>query len=171
MADEEEWESVEKLSASYNESRIEAFAQTVFQRDQDKRSRLPDLLATLKEFLKFAHGLDQGGYAVYEDLEYLHADFKAIMHKFIFKFGDVDRAMIEDVCGSLLEYYGFLERAGLVPSDELEEFQTRVGSSKQGLLEKMERYNEIRHNDDVDEDEKEAIREELFEGDHAWPHL
>ncbi len=39
------------------------------------------------------------------------------------------------------------------------------------LLEKMECHNEIRHDDDVDEDEKEAIREELVEGDHAWPHV
>ena len=33
----------------------------------------------------------------------------------------------------------------------------------------MLRYNEVRHNDDYTEEEKEEIREELFEGDHAWP--
>ncbi len=39
------------------------------------------------------------------------------------------------------------------------------------LIHKMERYNAIRHDDAMDEDRKEAVREELFEGDHAWPHL
>ena len=85
--------------------------------------------------------------------------------------GDVDRRMIKDICESLLEYYGFLARSGLVTADEFQKFQTLVRSRKQGLIEKMERYNEIRHDGDVDEEEKEAIREELFEGDHAWPHL
>jgi len=58
-----------------------------------------------------------------------------------------------------------------VSTEEFEQFQQLVRGRRPVLLEKMERYNEIRHDDDVDEDEKEAIREELFEGDHAWPHL
>jgi len=124
--------------------------------------------------------LESGGIAVLErprhtdDAASRHVAvtyFDAIMHKFIFKFGDVDRPMIEDICESLLEYYGFLAQAKLVSTDEFERFQTTLRSRQQGLLEKMERYNEIRHDDDVDEEEKEAIREELFEGDHTWPHL
>jgi hypothetical protein len=35
----------------------------------------------------------------------------------------------------------------------------------------MERYNAVRHDDEFDEEEKEAIREQLFESDHLWPHL
>lgn len=42
---------------------------------------------------------------------------------------------------------------------------------KKELIDKMQRYNSIRHNDDMDEEEKEAIRDELFEGDHVWPFL
>jgi len=42
---------------------------------------------------------------------------------------------------------------------------------KNELIDKMERYNMIRHDDELDEDEKEAICEEIFEGDHAWPFL
>jgi len=40
---------------------------------------------------------------------------------------------------------------------------------KKELIGKMQRYNAIRHNNDLDEEEKEAIRDELFDGDHAWP--
>jgi len=39
------------------------------------------------------------------------------------------------------------------------------------LIGKIERYNAIRHDDSMDEDQKEEIREELFDGDHAWPHF
>jgi hypothetical protein len=36
-------------------------------------------------------------------------------------------------------------------------------------MEKMLRYNEIRHNDKYTKEEKDEIREELFEGDAFWP--
>jgi len=39
------------------------------------------------------------------------------------------------------------------------------------LIGKMERYNAIRHDQTIEDERKEAIREELFEGDHAWPHI
>jgi len=39
------------------------------------------------------------------------------------------------------------------------------------IIGKMERYNAIRHDPKVDDERKEALREDLFEGDHAWPHL
>jgi hypothetical protein len=42
---------------------------------------------------------------------------------------------------------------------------------KNELTGKMERYNMIRHDDDMDDEKKEAIREELFEGNHSWPFL
>jgi plasmid stability protein len=35
----------------------------------------------------------------------------------------------------------------------------------------MERYNAIRHDNSVEEEQKEALREEIFEGNHAWPHI
>jgi hypothetical protein len=35
----------------------------------------------------------------------------------------------------------------------------------------MERYNAVRHDKTMEEEQKEAHREELFEGDHAWPHI
>ena len=41
-------------------------------------------------------------------------------------------------------------------------------SLKSELREKMHRYNEVRHNPDYSEEEKEKIRDELFEGDHEW---
>jgi len=42
---------------------------------------------------------------------------------------------------------------------------------KSELREKMHRYNNIRHDYTISEEEKEEIREKLFEGDHTWPFL
>lgn len=171
LADEEEWEEVDKLCASYNDCRVEAMAQALLQEDERKRSRLADLLATLSQFFGFVQQLDQSGYMLNEDLPFIHENFKPIMHKFIFKFHDIDREMIEKIYESLLEYYGFLAQRGLVSAKEFKRFNKSILGMKNELIEKMERYNMIRHNGDMGEEEKEAIREELFEGDHAWPFL
>jgi len=42
---------------------------------------------------------------------------------------------------------------------------------KPELMKKMARYNEIRHSDEYTEEEKDDIREELFEGDASWSFL
>ena len=93
------------------------------------------------------------------------------MHKFIFKFGDVDHEMMEDIYEALLEYFDFLASRGIVSTVKFKRFKKKILGMKKVLIGKMERYNEIRHNDDIDDEEKEAIRDKLFRGDHTWPHL
>jgi hypothetical protein len=39
------------------------------------------------------------------------------------------------------------------------------------LIDQMERYTMIRHDDELNEDKKEAIREKILEGDHPYPSL
>jgi hypothetical protein len=48
--------------------------------------------------------VDQGGYILNEDLAFIHEYFKPIIHKFIFKFRDINREMIEEIYESLFEY-------------------------------------------------------------------
>jgi tetratricopeptide (TPR) repeat protein len=170
LADEEAWEEVDRLCASYNTCRFEAMAQAFLQGDEGNVSRLADKLATLREFFGFVGKVDQDGH-LNEDLAFIHEYFEPIMHKFIFKFYDIDREMIEEIYEALIEYYNFLASRKLVPFEDLKRFQKKIFAMKKKLLEKMQRYNQIRHNDDISDEEKEVIREELFEGDHVWPFL
>ncbi len=170
LADEEDFEKVDRLCDSYDGDRMAAFGQSLV-RDDRKRSQCANMISTLTNFFAFVDRVADEVGLVNERLEFVHKHFEAIMHKFIFKFADVDREMIEGIFKSLLEYYGFLESSKLVPTDEFKRFQSTVRKKKKGLLEKMERYNEIRHDPNMKEDEKETIREQLFGGDHAWPHL
>jgi len=170
LEDEEEYEELDSLGESYNGDRLAAFGQSLAC-DADKRRRCANTINTLSTFFDFVDQVANMVGFLNERVAFVDQHFDAIMHKFIFKFGDIDRQMIEDVCKSLIGFYGFLERSGLVPTDEFKEFRKTVRGKKKGLIEKMERYNEIRHDDDLEEEEKEAIREELFHGDHVWPHL
>jgi tetratricopeptide (TPR) repeat protein len=170
LDDEGDVEALDARSASYNSSRLEAFARSLA-RDTDKRPQCAKTMNTLMKFLSFVERVANMAGFLYERLAFVHTHFDAIMHKFIFKFGDVDRQMIEDICGCLVEYYGFLARSCLVSTSHFKRFQRTVRERKKPLIEKMKRYNQIRHDDDLPEHEKEAIREELFEGDHVWPHI
>ncbi len=119
----------------------------------------------------FVGGLHQGGYFLNEDIAIVRGNFKAIMHKFIFKFADVDRRMIEEIYSSVFEYYGFLAQKRMVSAPEFQQFQNEALEIRQELLEKMQKYNAVRHDESINENKKEAIRDEIFEGDHAWPFI
>jgi tetratricopeptide (TPR) repeat protein len=171
LADDEEWQSMDQLCGHYNELRLEALAQHLFLEDANRRYLLNDLLTTLREFFGFVGRVYQGGYFLNEDIAIVRRHFKAIMHKFIFKFADVDSRMIEEIYASVFEYYGFLLQKGIVSAPEFQQFQNEVLEIKQELLEKMQKYNAVRRDESINENKKEAIRDEIFEGDHAWPFI
>lgn len=170
LSDDEDFEPLDQLCAAYNCDRLQALGRTLAA-GADTRGRCADVITTLQTFFDFVDRVSNMAGLLYEDIGHVHRHFKAIMHKFIFKFGDVDRELIEDVCESLIVYYGFLADQELVSPADFKRFRAMVRRNRKGLVEKMERYNAIRHDPEVDEEEKEAIREELFEGDHSWPHL
>ena len=170
LGDEEEFAELDRLCSTLNQDRLVAFGQSLAG-SADKRVQCATMVETLRVFFDFVDQVANMTYFLNERLLFVHDHFDAIMNKFIFKFGDVDRQMLEEVCESLLEFYSFLERSKLVPTGQLEEFQELVRTRRKSLLDKMERYNAVRHNENVDEEEREAIREELFGDDHLWPHV
>jgi hypothetical protein len=73
--------------------------------------------------------------------------------------------------GQQAEKYGFLAQKRMVSALEFQQFQNEALEIKQELLEKMQKYNAVRHDESINENKKEAIRDEIFEGDHAWPFI
>ena len=170
LSDDDDWERLDPLCAAYNFDRMQALGRYLAT-GADSRGRCVSVIKTLESFFEFVDRVSNMAGLLHEDIGHVHRHFNAIMHKFIFKFADVDREMIEDVCESLLVYYGFLARQELVSPAEFKRFRAMVRRKRKGLIERMERYNAIRHDDGLGEEEKDAIREELFEADHLWPHL
>jgi tetratricopeptide (TPR) repeat protein len=171
LADQEKWDRETDLCTDFNDCRREAFAQSSLLKGGKERAQLPDLLATLRTFFDFVSQIDAGGIFLNEDIGLVHRNFKPIMHKFIFKFGDVDREMMEDVFEAMQTYYGFLATRRIVDTAEFTCFQAMILKTKDGLLDEMEQYNAVRHDATVSEKEKERLRGKLFEGDHLLPHI
>ncbi len=93
------------------------------------------------------------------------------MHKFIFKFEDVDKKKFEEIYDALFTFYGFLAQKKVVASINFTDFKSELNGMRKELLGKIERYNAIRHDPEMAEEEKEETRDELFEGDHFWPNI
>ena len=171
LADAEEWEKVDALCASYNKGKLEAMELCQLQEAGIDPALLADRLATLNTFFSFLQGLVLDSYLLYENISFVEDHFQSVMHKFIFKFGDVDRGLIEDIYESLFEYYGFLADRGLVSKRDLAAFRRTSLSLKRGISDRMERYNKVRHNDGMGEEEKDAVRAKLFGEAVFFPHL
>ena len=128
-----------------------------------------DIMVLLEYIFEIIGEIQYDEYFLVEEIAFVSDDFKPIMHRFIFKTGDIDEGIFNGVFRALLKFYRFLVKHKLVSAADYNEMKEKMLELKPELLEKMRRYNEIRYNDDYSEEEKEDIREELFDGDHAWP--
>ncbi|MFQ6091580.1 MAG: tetratricopeptide repeat protein [bacterium] len=169
LEEEDDMEAYDEQVKRYNRDKIEALTLEVARDPNYTPAHRHDILFTLNYILDFIEGLHGSKFFFYDDIRTVRDYFKPIMHKFIFKTGDIDEEIFDDVYTSLLKFYKFLEEHKVV--SEYKSLENKMVKLRPELMEKMLRYNEIRHNDDYTEEEKEEIRGELFEGDDAWPFL
>ena len=162
--------SVESLNADYNGSRMVAFKKFLLDEGDYLPHQILNFALTLELFFSFVKDILHDDF-LFDDLVTIYIHFKPIMHKFIFKHKDVDDEIFEHIYISLIAFYDFLSRYKLLDRSDYKEFVRDIKNMKSELREKMHRYNNIRHDYTISEEEKEEIREELFEGDHTWPFL
>jgi tetratricopeptide (TPR) repeat protein len=168
-ADDGDYEELDRYVSQFNYDRLEGWKWRLCRRREPPGYQ--ELYKSLRAFFGFIGQISQDSYTLYEDLSLLSGRFQRVMHKFIFKMADADEEILEEIYAALLSYYGYLAEGELVDGDDLAELRAEILELKPSLLEKAERYAEVRHDPSVPEVEKDRIREELFEGDHAWPLL
>lgn len=163
----EEWSELDDYVNLQNQQKFLVFHLTLSKQNQFKVQNFHSLFSTLLIFFDFVKSVSNETF-VWEDIDYFSEYFKAIIHKFIFKHGDVDDEIMNEIYDSTLMYYRFLSNSKVIKQKQFSEFQELANSLKDELFDKMHKYNKIRHNPAVSEKKKETIREELFEGDHDW---
>jgi tetratricopeptide (TPR) repeat protein len=159
------------LCKNYNSLRIEAFKIYHLKMKKFKPHKILSLINMFRIFMQFLDKVACEVVFLYDNIDLINDYYEVIMHKLIFKFGDINEKIFKDIIQSLTEFYRFLKVKKLITNTEYKELTQNFKDYNDKLLNKMKKYNKIRHNDNVSEKEKEKIREELFDGDHSWPHL
>lgn len=167
--DEGDYEKLDRYVGQYNHDRLEGWKWRLLRRREPHGYQ--ELYKSVRAFFRFVEDLSQDAYTLYEDPGLLSGRFRRVMHMFIFKMADADAEILAEVHGGLLAFYGFLAESGLVDPEDFADLRTEVLEAEPDLVEKAERYAEVRHDPAIPEEELDRIREELFEGDHFWPLL
>ncbi len=153
-----------------NSQKLHVLRKKILKEHQFKTHNYHSLLSTLKVFFGFVASVSQDEF-IWEEVSFMHLYFKPIIHKFIFKHGDVDEEIMNEVFDSLALFYGFLSEYRVTDASDTKGFLRDMDSSKDELISKMHRYNSIRHDYGVSDKEKEKVRKELFGTDHSWMFL
>lgn len=166
---EDDDEEYGKEVRHYNRDRIEGFKFDLMRNPHYTPAKKYDIVFTLNYIMNFIWDLHAATFFFYDDISTISEHFEPIMHRFILKTSDIDEEILNDVYTALLEFYKFLARRKVISG--YKRLENRMMKVKPELMKKMLRYNEIRHNDEYSEDEKEEIREELFGDIYFCPFL
>lgn len=169
LANAEDWKTLDRKARELNEDRLEAFAQDAVERG--KVVMMADQLSTLQILFNFLAELSGDSYFLYDDAEFMRGIFERLMNKFILKFRDADAQVIGEICDALDAFYGFLVRKKALPARDLAAFRKIAGPARKKLIDRATRYAKARSDPKLGADEREALQDELFDGDHVWPHL
>ena len=169
LEDKDDIEEYEKQVRIYNRDKVEAFKFDLVRNPNHTPVERHDILFTLNYIFDLIWKSYDSEYFFYDDIVWVREYFKPIMHKVILKTGDIDDEIFNGVYTALLEFYKFLAKRKVVSG--YKSLENKMLKFKPELMEKMLQYTKIRHNDEYTAEEKDEIREELFEGDAFWPFL
>lgn len=151
----------------YNLDKIEAFKFDLMRNPAYSANEKYDLLISLKYIFNEIQDSSFEEYFLYEDIAEVTYSFESIMHRAIIKTGDINLEVFNGIYDALLAYYEFLTKKKMI--SEYKSLEKEMIKHKKSLIEKMEKYNQIRHNDEYTSEEKEKIRDELFGVDAFLP--
>jgi tetratricopeptide (TPR) repeat protein len=169
LEDEGDFEEYEKQIRIYNHDMLEAFKSYLIQNPEYTPAEKYDILFSLKYIMDHIGNAYDSEYFFYDSIDLVEADFKHIMHTIILTTGDIDNEIFDGIYTALLEFYKFLEKRKVVSG--YRSLKNKMLESKPELVEKMLRYNEMRHDDEYTEEEKNDIRDELFGDDVFLPFI
>ncbi len=156
-ADDDESEMVEELIAMYNYKRKYAYKLMTIPKYINKDFQDPKHFGTLDTLFHFTSTLHQS-YHLNEDIEFFNENIEAVLHKFIFKHRDIDEDILQSVFSGLLMFFGFLSKHDTIDKNEFKKFEKKISKIKNSMIKKMHRYNAIRLDDTMSEDDKEDVR-------------
>lgn len=169
LEDEDDMDEYQKQIVFNNQNRLNAFKFDLLRNPNYTPKEKYDIWFTLGYILGFIEDICEDSFFSYDDIDTVECEFESIMHRFIIKTGDIDEGIFNDVYTSIFEFYKFLAKHKVIPG--YKSLKDEMLGLKSELMDKMIQYNNIRHNDEYTQEEKNEIREEIFGSDGFWSFL
>ncbi len=160
-----DFEGATELCREYNTDREDAFQTHAL---QNKTMHPHDILNVLQPFRFFMKDVEKtmvDDIFLYENIDLLCDNFKLFLYRFIRTREFIEEQMLLEINRSLAIFYDFLRDKNLITTDQHKRFNDRINSTIGEFSRKIEDYNRLRHDFNLQEAEREKGIEELF-GSH-----
>jgi hypothetical protein len=158
-----DFEGATELCREYNTDREDAFQTHAL---QNKTMHPHDILNVLQPFRFFMKNVEKtmaDDIFLYENIDLLCDNFKLFLYRFIITREFIEEQMLIEINRSLTIFYDFLRDKNLITTDQHKRFNNRINSTIDEFSRKIEEYNRLRHDFNLQEAEREKVIEELFE--------
>lgn len=153
----------------YNHDRLQAFEEEVLCDPGLTPTQRFDMMFTLRYVLDTIREMHESSTFFYHDAGTVELFLDDIMYRLIMTTRDMDDELFDEMTGALLAFYGFLARHRR--TSEYGELKRKMARLRPMLLDKLHRYNAVRHRPGCTEEERMDAREELFESGDFLPFL
>jgi len=157
-------DEVFRLANEYNYEMINAFARNL-QKSGVPQRKIEENVRYLYWFTDMLLG-DTQDLFVWDNICFINDNWEHIMCKIILKTGDINEKILLGIMDSVIDLYRFIRQKEIL--DDISEID-KIAKRKTKILEKMMKYNKVRHDPKISEDEKEEIICNLFGDFYWWP--
>jgi tetratricopeptide (TPR) repeat protein len=157
-----DFEGAAELCREYNADRVDAFKLDSLQNNIRPAHEILDII---QPFLFFMNDVEKNAadeIFLYENIDLLCDRFKFFLYRFIITTEFIEEQFLSEINRSLGLFYDFLRDGKLISPGQHKRFTDQINSTIGEFSRRIEDYNRIRHDINLQEKEREAAIEELF---------
>jgi tetratricopeptide (TPR) repeat protein len=159
----------EALAEEQNDNLLTAFRNDLARRTDIDSARKYDLKFSVKQFARIAARLPGEEPFFLSDAIRAGCDYKHVLDRLIIEISDVDRTVLDEMYAGVREFYGFLEREGVIGMDDIDGIIEDIDKARPGIADRMDRYNALRREPDLTPERKARERRRIFGAGIDWP--
>ncbi|MBM4249023.1 MAG: hypothetical protein FJ149_06245 [Euryarchaeota archaeon] len=164
----EDDDGLERLAKEHNKGLLMAFRMDLARRKDLTPAGKFDLMFSLERFAELAEReADEGAFEL-SDMITVSVGFKDLIDAFVVETSDVDRAILDEVYASVLEFYGFLAREGAVGKEDYDELVKEMAKARPGIEKRMDQYGQVRREPGITTERKAQARRKIYGAGIDW---
>ncbi len=162
IAQEGEVDDICHFSRLYNTNRLDAFTMHHLHTESLLPHEILNIVHPFKDFMNAVEDTVGDEVFLYENADMLIKEARYFFFQFVVRYDNIHEHFIEDVLKSLRSVYNFFQEVQLVTPEKYQLLVERYIPVTKEFTDKIEGYNKIRYNPNLEKEEKERMVESLF---------